>query len=162
LKLVTVLGHSTCGAVSAAVDTYLNPRDYADIASTHALRSLVDRIMVAVRNSSKGLERQCGREVVHNPGYRDALLEMAGYLNAAVTAFDVAREIAMLGNKDLTVVYGVYDFISMRVHASPHEAGDGEMKSVKPQLAVAPSAPREFETLVTHLAEGILARGLLK
>jgi carbonic anhydrase len=164
LKLVTVLGHSTCGAVSAAVDTYLNPRDYADIASTHALRSLVDRIMVAVRNSSKGLERLCGRDVVHNPGYRDALLEMAVYLNAAVTAFDVSREISALDNKDLAVVYGVYDFGSMRVHASPHDAGEGPegVHAGKAQLAVAPSAPREFETLVTHLADGVLARGLLK
>ena len=49
LKLVVVLGHTGCGAVSAAVETYLSPKDYAAIAFTHALRSLVDRIMIAVR-----------------------------------------------------------------------------------------------------------------
>ena len=41
LKLLVVLGHSTCGAVSAAVDSYLVPKDYSSIAFTHALRSLV-------------------------------------------------------------------------------------------------------------------------
>src|SRR5262245_47226287 len=37
LKLLVVLGHSSCGAVTAAVDSYLAPRDYASIALTHAL-----------------------------------------------------------------------------------------------------------------------------
>src|SRR5579875_3080344 len=41
MKLLVVLGHSSGGAVTAAVDSYLAPRDYASIAFTHALRSLV-------------------------------------------------------------------------------------------------------------------------
>ena len=49
LQLIVVLGHNGCGAVTAAVDGYLNPNDYGDIVFTHALRSLVDRIMIAVR-----------------------------------------------------------------------------------------------------------------
>ena len=49
LKLLVVLGHSGCGAVSAAVESYLSPQDYPEIAFTHALRSLVDRIQIAVR-----------------------------------------------------------------------------------------------------------------
>ena len=52
LKLVVVLGHTTCGAVSAAVDSYLAPKNYAEIAFTHALRSLVDRIQTAVRGAA--------------------------------------------------------------------------------------------------------------
>ena len=39
LKFVLVLGHSGCGAVTAAVNTYLNPSDFSDIACTHALRA---------------------------------------------------------------------------------------------------------------------------
>src|SRR5262249_43253034 len=49
LRIMVVLGHTGCGAVTAAVDTYLSPREYADIAFTHSLRSLVNRLMVAVR-----------------------------------------------------------------------------------------------------------------
>src|SRR5438552_17467632 len=59
LKLVVVLGHTGCGAVSAAVETYLSPQDYADIAFTHALRSLVDRIMISVRGASNALQHVC-------------------------------------------------------------------------------------------------------
>src|SRR5580704_7570348 len=47
LKALVVLGHTGCGAVTAAVDTYLAPTEYAGIAFTHALRSLVDRVMIS-------------------------------------------------------------------------------------------------------------------
>ena len=60
LKLVVVLGHTACGAVSAAVDSYLTPKNYAEIAFTHALRSLVDRIQTAVRGAASALERVGG------------------------------------------------------------------------------------------------------
>jgi carbonic anhydrase len=117
LKLVVVLGHTECGAVTAAVDTYLNPRAFADIASTHALRSLVDGIMIAVRGAAQALERAGGVEVRNHPRYRDALLETAIYYNAAVTAFDVAREVGALGGPK--VVYGIYDLSAARVRAAP-------------------------------------------
>ena len=39
LKLVVVLGHSGCGAVSAAVDVVLNPQTYLALAEKHALRA---------------------------------------------------------------------------------------------------------------------------
>ena len=93
LKLLVVLGHSTCGAVSAAVDSYLAPKDYASIAFTHALRSLVDRIQVAVRGAATALERVQGTGTSRHPSYRAALVETAVYLNAAITAYDVRREL---------------------------------------------------------------------
>src|SRR5262249_33976647 len=93
LKLLVVLGHSSCGAVSAAVDSYLAPRDYASIAFTHALRSLVDRIQVAVRGAASALERLAGPAAQRHPEYKAALVEAAGYLNAAITAYDVPRAV---------------------------------------------------------------------
>src|SRR5204862_2536609 len=42
LKLVVVLGHSGCGAVSAAVDVFLKPQNYLELASNHALRNILD------------------------------------------------------------------------------------------------------------------------
>src|SRR4029079_13659120 len=99
LKLVVVLGHTGCGAVGAAVETYLSPKDYAAITFTHALRSLADRIMIAVRGASNALQNVCGRNVVHHPNYKDALKEVAVYLNAAITAFDLRREVIALGGE---------------------------------------------------------------
>ena len=63
LKLLVVLGHSTCGAVSAAVDSYLAPKNYAEIAFTHALRSLVDRIQTAVRGAAQALDGVGGASI---------------------------------------------------------------------------------------------------
>ena len=78
LKFVLVLGHSGCGAVTAAVDTYLNPGDFSDIACTHALRSLINRVMVAVRAAAKGLQEVAGPAVVRHPGYRACIDRVGG------------------------------------------------------------------------------------
>jgi len=37
LRLLVVLGHSGCGAVTAAVDSYLSPDDYPEVGFGHAL-----------------------------------------------------------------------------------------------------------------------------
>src|SRR5271165_3876668 len=89
LRLVVVLGHTGCGAVTAAVDAYLSPQDYPEIGFTHALRSLLDRLQIAVRGAAKAIERVSGSSASKQPGYRAALLETAIYLNVALTAFDV-------------------------------------------------------------------------
>ena len=108
LKAVVVLGHTHCGAVTAAVDAYLHPNDYADIAFTHALRSLVNRILSAVRGAAHAFERQCGHEISRHPGFRAVLVEAAVYLNAAITAFDLQGRDRQAGGSDLLqVFYGV-------------------------------------------------------
>ena len=35
LKVIVVLGHSQCGAVTAAVDAFLHPVEYLELASSH-------------------------------------------------------------------------------------------------------------------------------
>ena len=148
---MVVLGHSMCGAVSAAVDSYLAPKNYAEIAFTHSLRSLVDRIQTAVRGAASALERVGGPDVSQTPGYRDVLIECAAYLNAAITAFDVHREIKTpSGDGDTRVVYSVFDLVDQRVRSSPGEDG--------PVFANVPTGPDEFNELGTVLATRILAR----
>lgn len=170
LKLVVVLGHSGCGAVTAAVDTYLSPHDYAEIACTHALRSLVDRIQIAVRSSAKALERVAGAGAASRPGFRAAILETAVYLNAAVTAFDLRREIRDLGRADLPVVYGVYDLGTLRVQSVPAAvpASAGRPRgtpqppaSDAPLLGAAPEHAEDFTELSNRLAQAVVAAGLL-
>ena len=160
LKLVVVLGHSGCGAVTAAVDTYLSPNDYAAIASTHALRSLVDRIQIAVRGASKALGRVTGSTAHTRPAYRTALLETAIYLNAAVTAFDLRREIRGLGKENLQVVYGIYDLASLRIHSMP-QSTQSLTAIAQPSFGKAPDHADEFTELSTRLAQSAVDHGFL-
>ena len=56
LKLVVVLSHAQCGAVTEAVRLYLEPRRYLEIATDYAVRSIEDQIMVAVRVAAMSME----------------------------------------------------------------------------------------------------------
>ena len=157
LKLLVVLGHSTCGAVSAAVDSYLAPKDYASIAFTHSLRSLVDRIQVAVRGAATALERVAGAAVVRHPSYRAALVEAAVYLNAAITAYDVRRELDRLAGT--RVVYGVFDLVEQRVRARPADA-DGDEPGSIPVFGDIPGGPDDFVAVANEIARAVIARKL--
>ena len=63
LKLVVVLGHSGCGAVSAAVDVFLNPQAYLALAGKHSLRSILDRLLLVVHAAAKRMAAVRGPEV---------------------------------------------------------------------------------------------------
>lgn len=154
LKLVLVLGHSGCGAVSAAVETYLSPKDYAEIAFTHAIRSLVDRIMIAVRGASNALQQVCGRSVQRHPNYKEALKEVAVYLNAAITAFDLRREVAAFGADSIRVVYGVYDLATLFVTSTP------TVNPTEPDFAQAP-LQNELTELAQQLAKAVVKKGVV-
>ena len=53
LKLIVVLGHSGCGALTTAVDVFLNPGDYLTVAAKHSLRSILDRSLIVVQTSKR-------------------------------------------------------------------------------------------------------------
>lgn len=161
LKLLVVLGHSSCGAVGAAVDSYLAPRDYANIAFTHSLRSLVDRIQVAVRGAATALERIAGASVVRHPSYRSALVEASVYVNAAITAYDVRREVDRLGVAagSVRVVYGVYDLVQRRVRARPASTSDEEPEPI-PVFDEISGDHDAFGTIGTEIASAVAARRL--
>jgi carbonic anhydrase len=105
LKLIVVLGHSKCGAVSAAVDAFLDPQTYLAFAAKHALRSILDRLLVVVNASAIRMIGTFGADVVRRPGYRAALIEVAVVSNAALAAYTLQQEI---GAGDIRAVYGVY------------------------------------------------------
>lgn len=160
LKLLAVLGHTGCGAVAAAVDAYLSPETYVDIAFSPALRSVVDHVQVAIRGASRALFRTFGNTVGGRPGYREALIDMAVYLNAAVTSLDLQREVKQLGSEDLLVVYGVYDLGQMRVRSLP-PLEDESRGLVVPVLAPAPTSAAELVILADRLASSVAQRGIL-
>src|SRR5262249_10138853 len=75
LKLLVALGHSGCGAVTAAVDAFLRPTEYLGLLSSHHVRAIVNSLFPAVRGAAQALTVQWGEDVVKKPGYRAALIE---------------------------------------------------------------------------------------
>ena len=126
LKLIVVLGHSGCGAVTAAVDAFIDPTRYLAIASNHQLRAIVDRVFAAVRGAHAALEAVYSQQVEESPGYRSALIETSVVLNAALTAASLAVEFADQLGPDRAVVFGVYNLLTKRVciHLEPAESVD--------------------------------------
>ena len=116
LKLVVVLGHSKCGAVQAAVATYLSPQNFSDIAYTFALRTLVDQIQIAIRGSAHALRDVAGHSIAQDPDYESLLVTTSVYVNAAVSALELRRELDQRGFEQ-PVVTGVYEFETLSVQA---------------------------------------------
>ena len=85
------------------------------------------------------------------PEYRDALIETAVYLNAAITAYDVRREIAIPAKSDTRVVYSVFDLVDQRVRS--HPAKDA------PIFAEVPEGPEGFDELGTQSIATAVLRG---
>lgn len=152
LRAAVVLGHTGCGAVTAAVDMYLAPNGFMDIAYTHAMRSLLDRIMLAVRSASRALDDVLGSSDHFAPGYRDLLLTASLYLNAALTAFDLQREIQSLGGREIAVVYSIYDLGNCRTSARPGDNGDDASSIFLP----APKDSKELGKLALQIAQEVV------
>jgi carbonic anhydrase len=121
LKLIVILGHSGCGAVSAAVDAFLDPKSYLALAAKHGLRGILDRLLIVVNASAMRMDAVFGADVVRRPGYRKALIEAAVVSNAALAAYTLQQEI---GAGDLRAAYGVYVLEGRQVWAP--RAGSGE------------------------------------
>jgi carbonic anhydrase len=145
LQIVVVLGHSKCGAVTAAVDAYLSPDDFSDIAFTFSLRSLVDQIQIAVRGAARAIEKRAGADFTSNPEYRSVLVTVAVFVNAAISALELRRELDRIGGKTPEVMFGVYDFSTLSVQSHPVAAGDKRPARLQ-------AGPRNAEELSAYTA----------
>ena len=108
LKIIVVLGHSGCGAVSAAVDAVLSPRTYLSFAAKHSLRGILDRLLVVVNAAAMRMTATFGADVVSRPGYRAALIEVAVVSNAALAAYTLQQELGAADSQEIRAAYGVY------------------------------------------------------
>ena len=124
LKLVVVLGHSGCGAVSSAVDVFLDPQSYLELARNHALRNILDRLLVVVHAADKRMTALHGADIVRHPRYRDALVEAAVVSNAALAAYTVEHELRARKGGALHAAYGVWLLESREIWA-PRAGDDG-------------------------------------
>lgn len=139
LKLIAVLGHSGCGAVSAAVDIFLDPAGYIGLASQPMLRSVLDRLLVVVHASAQALAARLGPEVARRPGYRSVLVEVSALSNAALTAYAVQQQLR--ASEAVRAAYGIYVLGSRQVWAP--RVGSDEVVG----LAEPPADPAGFIAL---------------
>jgi len=123
LRLIVVLGHSACGAVSAAVDVFLDPAAYLSLAPKHTVRALVDRLLVVVHACARRMEEALGADVVRQSGYREALIETSVVTNAALAAHTLQRETGGGMADGVRATYGVY-VLSDRTIWAPRYGGD--------------------------------------
>ena len=124
LKIIVVLGHSGCGAVSAAVDAFLSPRTYLSFAAQHSLRSILDRLLVVVNAAAMAMIAAFGADVVRRPGYRAALIEVAVVTNAALAAYTLQQELGAAGSHEIRAAYGVYLLEDRQIWAPRADSSD--------------------------------------
>jgi carbonic anhydrase len=124
LKLIVVLGHGGCGAVSAAVDVFLNPEAYLSLAMKHSLRGILDRLLVVVHATSKRMTAARGPSIAHLGGYPKALIEAVVVSNAALAAFTVQQELAAAAPRGLRAAYGAYPLAERTVWAPRSESAE--------------------------------------
>jgi carbonic anhydrase len=136
LRCVLVLGHSGCGAVTAAVDVFLDPARYLALSVSHALREILDRLLIVVQASAKRLLDAFGPDVARRPGYRDALIECSIVTNAALASHTLQQEIG--SDADIRTYFGVY-LIDTRVVWAPRSG-----TAMATGLAAPPSDPKAF------------------
>ena len=149
VKLVLVLGHSACGAVAAAVDSYLKPREFIELMSSRSLRAVVNHISAAVRSAALILEHVYGPEVAGHPGYKAALAELSVPVNAAVTALQLLNELDPPADAPYRVVWSQFDIASGEVGLP----GLGD-----PRLRPAPRTADDLITACREIAAGPAVR----
>ena len=153
VKVVVVLGHTGCGAVTGAVDAYLQPLKYWSKSTANYLKSILRRIFVAVREAANGLTEVWGPDAREMPGYRDALIEIAVTLNAAQSAYDLRLEVERAGKWEIEVLYSIYDTRTHRVNMAFDPANPHGPEGI--HIAHAPTNPRDFANLALKIAQSL-------
>lgn len=156
LRLLVVLGHSNCGAVTAAVDAFLEPNRYISMTSGLPIRAIVDRLFVSVHAAARALIQTHGADVIKAPGYRNCLIETSVAMNAGFTAAALHQEFSHAIGNTLQVVYGVYDLVSREVGVMDFQ---GEGRHIG--LVRAPANQDDLEKLGKRLAACERVTGLL-
>jgi carbonic anhydrase len=154
IRIVVVLGHTACGAVSAAVDAFITPKNYLELASSHALRAVVNHITIGVRAAVRGLETVYGDDVARRAGYRQALIHTTVVVQAALMGHTLDLEFQRIPTCE--VRFGVYDLATHLVGLPVGAAGVEKSELLRP-----PASHEEFITLVTSVVSGEGVRRLL-
>ncbi len=150
--MIVVLGHSGCGAVTAAVDAYLQPLKFWSKSTSPMLRAILQRIFVAVREAANGLKEVWGDDARDHARLprgpdRDRRLPQRGAGGVRPPAWRSRRP----GKWEIEVLYGVYNLNNHQVCMPVDPGAPASDENV--HLAYAPTNPRDFRTLAVQMAE---------
>jgi carbonic anhydrase len=157
--ITVALGHTACGAVGAAVDTYLDPASYLAKAHSRPLLALVQNLFGAVRLADHTLHEVHGSTIASSPGYRGALMELSVLAQAGTNAAALSTRIRLRSaphSPRVPVVYGVYDLSSRSVGVA------GPTSDWVPGLVDAPVDGPAFGHTLREIAFGPRITGLLE
>jgi hypothetical protein len=104
--------------------------------------------MLAVRGSDRALQSAFGAKIKSSKHYRDWLVTSSIYANAAVTAYDLQREVNNMTD-GLHVSYSVYDVAMTRVAALPLVTKEDLAET--PPFLPAPKTTDDFAELAHHV-----------
>jgi carbonic anhydrase len=159
LKLVVVLAHANCGAVSEAVNAYLEPSRHINLATDYSLRRIEEQILIPVRVAALGLESLYGSTLTRPARCRAALLEVAVVLNACWSAYCLEQEFRDRSPRP-RVVFGAYDLISGRVRLPL--SLPGQISADESGLFPPPYDAKGFRHLALRICQGRIIQNLLK
>lgn len=142
VKLFTVVGHSRCGATTAAVDATLRPDKYLEIATDGPLREIVDSLLAGVNFAQRALVQLHGPEVVDAPRFRDRMVTLATLANTALSALVLERDL------DRPCAFGVYKL-------SNREVGVRRADGWHSGFAMAPKNDTEITELLLDAARSM-------
>lgn len=145
VKTVVVLGHGSCGAVTATVDSFLKNWGLNLGLSSVGLRSIMQRINPAVVLAAQSLQANTMGIDFRRDVDRKRLIDVATMLNAAATAHQLKLLAESVDRTDVSVLFGVYDIASHTVVRPPVRAVDGD--AWEEGLAAAPDADDLLESL---------------
>lgn len=157
VRTIVVLGHTSCGAVTAAVDAYMDPASYLSLSAEHQLRAIVDQLFPAVHLSHAAMLQARGEDAAGSHAFRAAVVETSVTVNAAIMASSLRSELARYGSPGIAPTFGVYDLQSHRVGVA---AADGAADH-RTGLFDPPSDAQGFRDLAADVAGGPAVDALL-
>ena len=158
IRLLVVLGHSHCGAVTATVDAFLDAAGYLGFSKDHQLRSIVNQLFPAVRLGYDSLHETYGRNAADSPGYREALTETSSAINAALMASLLQFDLDAHRQDQIKAVFGIYDLDTRRVDVP----GVGKNESITSRLLDPPADADGFRALGLEVSAGPVVRRLME
>lgn len=158
VRLLTILGHTGCGAVSAAVDAYLNPETYLGVAINFPLQSIVNKLMGPVRGAALALAAAYGPQVKERAGFRQALIETAVIFNAALAADVLHHVFNHRLSAQLGVAFGIYNLEQRNVGLPELEDSDHLWQT---GLFSPPTDQESFTRFGNQVAASAFIRGIV-
>ena len=140
--------------MGAAVDVFLDPKGYLGFARKHALRGIVDRLLVVTHSTARRMAAVHGADIARHPRYRDALVEACVVSNAALAAHTLQQELTS-AEHEVRAAYGVSVIEERRIWAP--RAGDAAADS----LAYPPVSASDFEAFADAVVRSQRIRGIL-